>query len=346
MKASKNDKRYEEIAVIGKGAFGYVVKAYDRKEDRIVAIKRIQLKKHEADFNSINEIVTLKKIAESNHKYKDRIVLLLETIRKNNQLSIVFEYGNFDLYTLISKYKPLSINLCVHILSQIFEALLVLDNLHIVHRDIKPENILVFRDFSIKLTDFGIAKFLDDTPDQSIAGTLCYMSPELLLNSKKFQISSDMWAVGCIFFELLTGNRLFPSRAHNPIDQLIVISKIVGPINSNTFPGVTNLPNYAKYREFHFDHTNNFQAFLRKQFNEDIVELLSRMLVIDPDKRIKPAEALNFPLIQNRSPLDTNIQLDFPESHHNDGSPKAKSIMPLFHHKIERIHPVSLLLQK
>lgn len=100
----------------------------------------------------------------------------------------------------------------------------------IVHRDIKPENLLVNNDNTVKLCDFGFARTHPGNGHQltSYVATRWYRSPELLLTSE-YSFPVDIWAIGCIFAEMIDGNPLFPGD--NLIDQLHVIQKGLGKLS-------------------------------------------------------------------------------------------------------------------
>ncbi|XP_048448503.1 mitogen-activated protein kinase 14, partial [Rhincodon typus] len=95
----------------------------------------------------------------------------------------------------------------------------------IIHRDLKPSNLAVNEDCELKILDFGLARHTDDEMTGYVA-TRWYRAPEIMLNWMHYNQTVDIWSVGCIMAELLTGKTLFPGTDH--IDQLKLIMQLVG----------------------------------------------------------------------------------------------------------------------
>jgi len=213
---------YERVDQVGEGTFGKVYKArikgpgkhnLDIKSE-FVALKKILMENEKEGFplTAIREIMILKRL---NHK---NIINLLEIVtskpsEKNKfrgNVYLVFEYMEHDLSGLISRKYDFSLQVIKGIIKQI---LLGLDYLHennIIHRDIKGANILLNNCGEVKLADFGLARL--HNPDNRIVKmytnrvvTLWYRSPELLLGEHNYGTAVDLWSVGCVFVELLTG---------------------------------------------------------------------------------------------------------------------------------------------
>ncbi|EGR33065.1 protein kinase domain protein [Ichthyophthirius multifiliis] len=133
------------------------------------------------------------------------------------------EFGN--LYDLLKTQKKFDPDISLNFISQILNGYFTLDKLNIIHRDLKPQNIFVTKNQTnqiiLKLGDFGIGKQSEQT--QSKIGTVCYMAPEMVEKiDNKYNKKIDIWALGCILLELLTGKKFF-----NGIDKNDVIKNIL-----------------------------------------------------------------------------------------------------------------------
>jgi serine/threonine protein kinase len=114
----------------------------------------------------------------------------------------------------------------------------------VLHRDLKPQNLLIDRKGALKLADFGLGRAFGiplRTYTHEVV-TLWYRPPEILLGSKMYACPVDMWAVGCIFAELVTRRPLFPGDSE--IDELFKIFRVLGTPTEETWPNVVNLPDY------------------------------------------------------------------------------------------------------
>merc|ERR1712007_219924 len=112
----------------------------------------------------------------------------------------------------------------------------------VLHRDLKPQNLLINREGSLKLADFGLARAFG-IPVRSYTHevvTLWYRAPDVLMGSRKYSTPLDIWSVGCIFREMVTGRPLFPGSTDS--DQLQKIFKVLGTPNETTWHRITELP--------------------------------------------------------------------------------------------------------
>ncbi|MBN1831495.1 MAG: CHASE2 domain-containing protein [Deltaproteobacteria bacterium] len=204
--------RYEVISELGQGAMGIVYKARDPKIDRLLAIKTIR-------FSDEFEETRLKEI-------KDRFY---REARISGQLShpsivAVYDVGeDYDLSYLVMEFLTgeslqkyckkenlLSLRRTLNILAQTADALDYAHRHEVIHRDVKPANIMLLENDKIKVTDFGIAKAISDSKTKSgiVLGTPNYMSPEQI-NGHELDGRSDIFSLGVVFFELLTGQLPF-----------------------------------------------------------------------------------------------------------------------------------------
>jgi cyclin-dependent kinase-like len=207
--------------------YGKVVKAINKTTGTPVAIKKFKNMDNNTEIKKIalREIKILKRLSHPN------IVNLLDVILINNRISIVFEFVESTVFEIL-KSNPMGIDQ-KKAKKLIYQLLLGLDHCHrmgIVHRDIKPENLLVSEAGTLKICDFGFARQYKskETMTQYVS-TRWYRAPELLLMAE-YGLAVDVWAVGCVLAELLTGKPLFPGK--NDYDTLNMIVKMCGNIPS------------------------------------------------------------------------------------------------------------------
>jgi CHASE2 domain-containing sensor protein/tRNA A-37 threonylcarbamoyl transferase component Bud32 len=204
--------RYEVISELGQGAMGIVYKAKDPKIDRLLAIKTIR-------FSDEFEETRLKEI-------KDRFYREAQISGQLSHSSIVAVYDvgeDYDLSYLVmelltgenlkeycEKESLLPLRRILNIVAQTADALDYAHRHEVIHRDIKPANIMLLENDNIKVTDFGIAKAVSNSKTKSgiVLGTPNYMSPEQI-NGDDLDGRSDIFSLGVVFFELLTGRLPF-----------------------------------------------------------------------------------------------------------------------------------------
>ena len=177
--------------------------------------------------------------------------------------------------------------------SWIFQTLKALEFMHrngIFHRDIKPENILI-RNNHVKLADLGSCKGMySNPPFTEYISTRWYRSPECLLTDGYYNYKMDIWGLGCVFFEILTLVPLFPGD--DEIDEVNKINNILGSPSDELFEKFVK--HSAHRNEFKFEHQKGLgiQRYLT-HVSPSIVDLISKMLIYDPDKRPTAKECLN-----------------------------------------------------
>ncbi|KAJ1497479.1 cyclin-dependent kinase 5 [Coelomomyces lativittatus] len=159
----------------------------------------------------------------------------------------------------------------------------------VLHRDLKPQNLLINRKGELKLADFGLARTFGipvrHYSDEVV--TLWYRAPDVLLGSKQYSTSIDLWSVGCIFAEVATGRPLFPGTSVS--DQLLRIFKVLGTPNELNWPRSTQLPGWKA--EFPIFKSVSFELLFLK-FDSDCIELLKRLLEYEPTRRLSACSAL------------------------------------------------------
>src|SRR3989449_2782087 len=212
-------QRYEILQILGEGGMGAVYKAMDRELSRPVALKVIRpdLAGNQAILDRFKQELLLAR--EVTHKNVIRIYDLGEAERMK---FITMEYvEGKDLRTLINEKNKLAPEEAVEIMQQVCRALEAAHSVGIIHRDLKPQNVMRDKSGRILVMDFGLARTLEGdgmTQTGALVGTMDYMSPEQALG-KELDQRSDLFALGLIFYELLTGK--MPYKADSVVASLL-----------------------------------------------------------------------------------------------------------------------------
>src|SRR5437773_3294573 len=212
-------QRYEILEILGEGGMGAVYKAMDRELSRPVALKVIRpdLAGNQAILDRFKQELLLAR--EVTHKNVIRIYDLGEA---EGVKFITMEYvEGKDLRTLIHEQTKLAPEEAVEIMQQVCRALEAAHSVGIIHRDLKPQNVMRDKSGRILVMDFGLARTLEGdgmTQTGALVGTMDYMSPEQALG-KELDQRSDLFALGLIFYELLTGK--MPYKADSVVASLL-----------------------------------------------------------------------------------------------------------------------------
>jgi serine/threonine protein kinase len=299
-------KDYEKIEKLGSGAYGTVYKAKCKKNQKIVAIKRIKISLDTEGIPSsaLREISILRNLRHEN------IEKIIDVIATDTKLYLVLEYMEYDLQIFYNKlssekltnYSPEELTRIF--LKQILKGVEYCHSKKIIHRDLKPQNILVNKDLVIKLGDFGLSRKLsfEKRPYTQEVLSLWYRAPELLLGSNIYNESIDIWSIGCIFAFMALRHTLF--EGENEIDQLNKIFQFLGTPNFNSIPYYNNFN--INNNQFIFYPPANFNDKFNNLDN-DGKDLLKKMLNYDPDMRISCKEALAHPYFTNKNIAHKNI---------------------------------------
>jgi len=277
----------KKIEKIGEGTYGIVYKAKDKETGNLVALKKIRLETESEGVPStaIREITVLK---ELDHPH---VVRLYDVVHVEKKIYLVFEYLNQDLKKLLDStgcgLDPRSV---MSYLWQLLQGISYCHSHRVLHRDLKPQNLLVNLNGLLKLADFGLARAFG-IPIRSYTHevvTLWYKAPEVLLGTKFYTTSVDIWSIGCIFAEMLKGRALFPGDSE--IDQLFRIFRTMGTPDEISWPGVSQLPDYKP--TFPKWTGSDFKEMFPK-LEKDGMDLLLDLMTYDPAKRISAKKALH-----------------------------------------------------
>jgi eukaryotic-like serine/threonine-protein kinase len=210
--------RFEISSVLGQGAMGVVYLAHDPQIERPVAIKTIHPEAARGESAAEVEARFLKEAKLAGRLQHPNIVTVYDVGRDKDLYFIAMEYvEGKPLSRFLGGREELPLTAKVTIIRQAAEALAHAHERDVVHRDIKPGNILITRDGRVKVTDFGIGKFTsatasDMTRTGQMIGSPAYMSPEQI-RGEKVDGRSDLFSLGVVLYELLTGARPFPGES-------------------------------------------------------------------------------------------------------------------------------------
>ena len=225
-------RRYEVVQKLGKGAYGIVWRATDKKTKDVVALKKI----FDAFQNSTDAQRTFREVMFLQEmKGHEHIISLHNVLKADNDRDIylVFEHMETDLHAAI-RANILGDVHKQYIMWQALKALKFMHSANLLHRDMKPSNLLLNSDCLMKVADFGLARSFnidghDDDGDAVFTdyiATRWYRAPEILLGSNKYSTAVDMWGAGCILGEILAGKPVFAGSS--TIQQLELICGLVG----------------------------------------------------------------------------------------------------------------------
>uniref|UniRef100_A0A673CVA9 mitogen-activated protein kinase n=1 Tax=Sphaeramia orbicularis TaxID=375764 RepID=A0A673CVA9_9TELE len=279
--------RYQNLSPVGSGAYGSVCSAYDLQTGLKVAVKKLS-----RPFQSIIHAKrTYRELRLLKHMKHENVIGLLDvftpatSLKEFTDVYLVTHLMGADLNNIV-KCQKLTDDHVQFLIYQILRGLKYIHSADIIHRDLKPGNLAVNEDCELKILDFGLARHTDDEMTGYVA-TRWYRAPEIMLNWMHYNMTVDIWSVGCIMAELLTGKTLFPGSDH--IDQLRLIMRLVGTPGPEFLMKLSSESVSSQNRMQVFFFSNQFLLHLLS------VDLLEKMLVLDTDKRLTAAKALSHP---------------------------------------------------
>ncbi|XP_056878388.1 dual specificity tyrosine-phosphorylation-regulated kinase 2 isoform X1 [Takifugu flavidus] len=320
--------RYEVLKVIGKGSFGQVVKAYDHKCQTHVALKMVRNEKR-FHRQAAEEIRILEHLRKQDKDLGMNVIHMLENFTFRNHICMTFELLSMNLYELIkkNKFQGFSLPLVRKFAYSILQCLDLLHKNRIIHCDLKPENILLKQQgrSGIKVIDFGSSCYEHQRVYTYIQSRF-YRAPEVILGSR-YGMPIDMWSLGCILAELLTGYPLLPGEDEG--DQLACTMELLGMpgqklldaskrsknfVSSKGYPRyctVTTLPdgttvlNGGRSRRGKArgpPGSKDWSAALKGCDEPLFLDFLKQCLEWDPGLRMTPSQALRHPWLKKRLP--------------------------------------------
>ncbi|TFK76708.1 Pkinase-domain-containing protein [Pluteus cervinus] len=287
---------YIQLEKLGEGTYATVYKGRSRTTNEIVALKEIHLDPEEGTpSTAIREISLMKELRHVN------IVRLHDVIHTETKLVLIFEFCEQDLKKYMDTHGDRGALDPATIRSFMFQLLKGTAFCHenqVLHRDLKPQNLLINKKGDLKLGDFGLARAFG-VPVNTFSNevvTLWYRAPDVLLGSRTYNTSIDVWSCGCIFAEMISGVPLFRGRDNQ--DQLLHIMRIIGTPTDDKFAKMMkDTPEMAK---------NTLPRYPKVPFNQVLpkasalaVDLLEKLLKFDPADRLTAAQALSHPYFTN-----------------------------------------------
>ncbi|GLB36535.1 putative protein kinase superfamily protein [Lyophyllum shimeji] len=288
--------KYIQLEKLGEGTYATVYKGRSKTTNEIVALKEINLDAEEGTpSTAIREVSLMKELKHVN------IVRLHDVIHSEAKLTLIFEYCEQDLKKYMDTHgdrgalDPVTVRSFMY---QLLKGTAFCHENQVLHRDLKPQNLLINRKGELKLGDFGLARAFG-VPVNTFSNevvTLWYRAPDVLLGSRTYSTSIDIWSCGCIFAEMISGTPLFRGRDNQ--DQLLHIMRIIGTPTDAQFQKMAKDSPEIQLKQFQRYPKMPLQQVLPKASREAI-DLLEQLIKFDPAERISAAEALSHPYFTN-----------------------------------------------
>lgn len=310
--------RYEILGVLGKGSFGKVLKCVDHKSGKLVAVKMI-INRKRFHMQALVEADILKSLAKGDPDDRYRLIRYTDHFNFRDHLCISTELLGINLYELIkyNGFKGLPLKLVKSFTKQILEGLEFLASKSIIHCDLKPENVLISdtENGKVKIIDFGSSCYESERVYTYIQSRF-YRSPEVILGMA-YNEQIDIWSLGCIVSELLTGRPLF--MGENEHEQIACVMEIFGVPDKamisrctrrklffdsmgnprpNTINGqsASNTTTQSISKKKRYPNTRTLEQEL-KNSDQILVDFLTNFLAWNPKRRITAKKALQHEFI-------------------------------------------------
>ena len=261
---------FKIIKELGAGSFGHVYLCTHKATKVQYAIKAIDKR----NKSNIEEKPYFRREVEVMYKiHHPNVVKLYGHFEDNNYCYFIMEYiSKGNVYSLISQDKKKRINaqIVASLMKDVISAVYFLHNMHppIIHRDIKPENVLLAEGMVAKLTDFGWSNYMqEDEQRKTVCGTPIYLAPEII-KEQAHDEHVDVWCIGVLLFELITGNVPFQGNDIETLQNNILKLKISWPRDINT----------------------------------DVKNLIMKILKLDPNQRLPLSDMLQHPFFTRYFP--------------------------------------------
>ena len=297
---------------IDEGTYGRVYLAEDKETHEEVAIK--QIKFEHVQTNDGFPITALREMGLLLGMQHRNIIRVREIVTRPSPQAdkwyMVMDYMSHNMRDFLDKLPSGTLFTQGEVkclLRQLLEGLAYIHGRWVMHRDLKTANLLISPQGRLTICDFGLARAVGSPPRAytETVVTLWYRAPEVLLGERRYGTPLDVWSAGCIFAELLTRETLFPAQGE--AEALALQLQLLGTPTEATWPGCRALPGWGALKAGERSHApKSLRAALRlgglgaafaggAQLSEQGLDLLQRMLALNPAARITAAEALAHP---------------------------------------------------
>jgi len=293
-------RKYDVAQKLGKGAYGIVWKATDKKSKETVALKKI----FDAFQNATDAQRTFREISFLQQMDgHENIVQLYNVLKADNDRDIylIFEYMETDLHAVIRANILEEIHK-QYIMYQSFKALMYMHSADLVHRDMKPSNLLLNSECLMKVADFGLARSLlqggtEADPIHPVltdyVATRWYRAPEILLGSTRYGKAVDMWSLGCIFGEMLSGKPVFPGTS--TLNQLEKICDVIGKPTEAQILAMRSPFAATMLDSLQYPAEAKGWSSLFPNARPEALDLLVKLMQFDPNHRMTAMDGLRHP---------------------------------------------------
>ncbi|XP_063212871.1 mitogen-activated protein kinase 13 [Chroicocephalus ridibundus] len=284
-------RRYTSLHPVGSGAYGSVCSAIDKKTGEKVAIKKLCRPFQSEIFakRAYRELMLLK------HMQHENVIGLLDVFTSAasyqgfQDFYLVMPYMRTDLQKIMGhEFSDEKIQYLVY---QMLKGLKYIHSAGIIHRDLKPGNLAVNEDCQLKILDFGLARHADAEMTGYVV-TRWYRAPEVILNWMHYNQTVDIWSIGCIMAEMLTGKTLFKGKDY--LDQLTQILKVTGHPGEDFVEKLEDKAAKSYIKSLPKIPKKDLSVLFPKA-SPQAVDLLDKMLQLDVEKRLTATEALAHP---------------------------------------------------
>lgn len=327
-------KRYSKLQLIGNGAQGNVCSAFDSKSQEMVAIKKLKYPfSSAAQAQRMFREIALMRVCKHKNVIKILEILTPErNVREFKDVYIVMEFVEMSLDQAIKDVsKKINFDEISYITYQLSCGIKFMQTLGILHRDLKPANIGLTRNLEVRILDFGLARISSDDQDNHkntpCVVTRAYRAPEVILSWRGYNKALDVWSLGCVMGEMLLHGPMFGGGVYSDeIELYLDIVTKIGPPKEEWFNGLEpSVKRSLQQRTSQVDdRTGEFLARLSQQAEgladtsseqvEGFMDLLMRMLTLDPEQRVTVDQILEHSF------------LNFNKSEEAEASPRPEEV--------------------